>query len=508
MGKEKSATSAYRPPTAEHHVDQTLIHRILPSTDPKIPTAGSSCHGCRAGNQWDVNSEGELVVSLSYCPRDQVAGKRKREPEQPGTSEPEQPTQKQPKQLAAPLLGAARELVIQRLVQEVREKGLFTPEPSTGFLFFLPKFEKKKDGTWGVEEFVLKEGTRRTFPLAVSWLPASKTNGLGALYCGCKCDTCYHVPVLERLLAPLDNGKQPAHGRLRFEDADGGRLKRAAVEFKEAVPGVRYVAVQWKKKWVVCGTNGELWFCSRCRDWGGSKLACRHIQWAQGKEAVVPTQEPLYPDSPGDPDRGWAAIEPEETTLYPPGEETALVCKLKQCKLEHPRCLSHHNFTPCSTTPKHSELELETVHMCTEDCSSRPCMKGPGEVLAAECGITTGGRGELLDQSRRGYFSQSPPAYGPPCKSEWRRMVEPNFAVLNEKDLAHVDFCTWRCQEGCHTLRPLRRDEVYYDNHVGLMATYGVLKEAKEQLLEGRSFQKIWNGNAKKGTNRLDGKDC
>lgn len=65
MGKEKSATSAYRSPMAEHHVDRSLIHRILPSTDPGIPAAGRSCHGCRAGDQWDVNSEGQLVVSLS-----------------------------------------------------------------------------------------------------------------------------------------------------------------------------------------------------------------------------------------------------------------------------------------------------------------------------------------------------------------------------------------------------------------------------------------------------------
>jgi hypothetical protein len=47
-----------------------------------------------------------------------------------------------------------REVLIQRLVREVGEKGMFTPEPSTGFLFFLPKFKKGKQGRWEVEDFV------------------------------------------------------------------------------------------------------------------------------------------------------------------------------------------------------------------------------------------------------------------------------------------------------------------------------------------------------------------
>jgi hypothetical protein len=222
----------------------------------------------------------------------------------------------------------------------------------------------------------------RTFPQVVSW--RSPDGMLGELHCNCKWRECYHVPVLQRLLGPLDKKNQPYHHRQQWQSADGELLKRAAVKLKVEVPGVTYVAVLDGRKWVVCGTNGEHCFCSSHKEKGGRKPPCKHINWAQGKKPEVHPPQSLYPASPGDPDRGWAAIRPE-TPLPEPGEETALVCV--ECKLEHSRRLSPGDFQPCSDR-SHTH---EKVHMCTKACNIRPCMKGPGKHIPSETYPTMGG---------------------------------------------------------------------------------------------------------------------
>lgn len=293
------------------------------------------------------------------------------------------------------------------------------------------------------------------------------------------------MPVLQRLLGPLDKKNQPCYHRQQWQSADGELLKRAAVKLKVEVPGVTYVAVLDGRKWVICGTNVGHWSCSGHRDKGGFKPSCKHIEWAQGKKPEVHRPQSLYPASPGDPDRGWAAIRPE-TPLPDPGEETALVCV--ECKLEHPRRLSPSEFQPCSDR-SHTRKK---VHMCTKACDFRPCMKGPGKYITPITYPTTGGPAELLDVSIRGYFSQCPPASGPPCKTRWGRRVQSKFTVLNGHFVVRVDFCIWRCELGCHTLRPQLPDPVYFDAHHKLMATHHVLDDAKKDLIIGKSFQSIW----------------
>jgi hypothetical protein len=61
----------------------------------------------------------------------------------------------------------------------------------------------------------------------------------------------------------------------------------------------------------------------------------------------------------------------------------------------------------------------------------------------------------------------------------------------------------WRCEAGCHTLRPQLPDAVYFDAHHKLMATHHVLWDAKQDMIIGESLQKIWHGQNQKTVRQI-----
>jgi hypothetical protein len=225
--------------------------------------AGKCVEGCpRVAKQKDNLVAAALAAAAAAAKGVPLTGKRRVESVK---SLPKPPRKRQslPNVITSP---EYFEEQAELLSQGVKQVGWFTPKPSDNFMFFLPEFVRKFNGTMEVGPLGFNEANGTfAFPRGVHWLPATETDGKARLHCPCslklKVDgtppTCFHVRVLELLINfdKLQTRQPRVHNQC--PDTQAGEMAGARV----AIGGLDCYAVFRKGAVFLVGNHADRWFC-------------------------------------------------------------------------------------------------------------------------------------------------------------------------------------------------------------------------------------------------------
>jgi hypothetical protein len=394
--------------------------------------------------------------------REEADRKRKAEESPPNPPSPKREKLAPP----LPLPGAVQ---IASLAEEVREKKLFSQKPWHDFIYIVPDFERKKDGSLHLVEPSL--GKRR-FPTLVSWCPGTppslRCTGTGR---DCK-GRCIHIEVLEQLVDLRKHGV-PISPDERF-NKKYSPLQLSKVGFE--VPGVDYWAFIEGTAWVFCGVAKEEWAC-QCRT---RSHMCEHVCRAAGLTYKAPPFIKRY----GRPQEDeWAEVKEGVPAASPKVEgKMALVCDI--CRPPHADGISADAFTPCN----HNEHWGKLVHVCTVACAWQSCSVSPSSQDSGKGPLNHLRKEDMMVLSDQGFFSQSPPVDKlAPCGQRWlRRPTTASFYM--DLAVSDVKLCVWQCINACCFLRP-EIEEVYFQPPSSMHVSHSILRDRATLVYQANSFK-------------------